>query len=52
MITVGQVITTQFVLPDITNVVNVPKSVTKQLITDVLVISMNKIFCVTYKIPA
>ena len=48
----GQVITTLFVLPGITNVVNFPKSDTKKLITDVLVTSMNKIFYLTYKILA
>ena len=40
----GQVITTQSVVPGITNVVKFPKSDTKKLITDVLVNSMNKIF--------
>ena len=49
---VRQVITTLFVLPSITNVVNFPKLDTNKLITDTLVISMNKIFSLAYKILA
>ena len=37
--TVGQVITTLFVLPGITNIVNFPKLDTKKSTTDVLVIN-------------